>query len=388
MQPLYAVEEKDIRRNTKLGDVRRSLARGVATPSWEVRATSRYPQVERNRRAHGVAEQTLQTRHRDLHGPIAARPTTQADQRDWRDPTANDTLVNVLWMTMDPGTNSHISGNIDATSNVKFQEMKEAIMKHTTLVGATSGGGVRKATAAMDVSSITSVEDAAHNQSAGESPAGGWAMDETGWPIDEEGNQIDGYIDGHLDFVKGGGKGKEKGECWNCRETGHRAAGCTNTPSTGKRSYGPKGQKGKWTSIEENGKERENVGTVDKQGTGPTSAKNPSKKGKGKGYGKGGWQPRWQPSDGVRSICGLKETQAKTDEEGFTDVKTEKTAKSISRDPAPKASMSDNCPALTAKIGAFERLQEEDDETEEEQAFVFQTKKPVRGKSKNATREC
>ena len=73
---------------------------------------------------------------------------------------------------MNPGTRSHISGNFDATSNVKFQEMKEAIMKHTTLVGATSGGGVGESTAAMDVSSIASVKDAAQNQSAGESPAG------------------------------------------------------------------------------------------------------------------------------------------------------------------------------------------------------------------------
>ena len=34
------------------------------------------------------------------------------------DPPSNDTLVNVLWMAMDPGTRSNISGKIDATSNV------------------------------------------------------------------------------------------------------------------------------------------------------------------------------------------------------------------------------------------------------------------------------
>ena len=56
------------------------------------------------------------------------------------DPPSNDTLAIVLWMAMDTGTRSHISGKIDATSNVKFQDMKEAIMKHTALVGATSGG--------------------------------------------------------------------------------------------------------------------------------------------------------------------------------------------------------------------------------------------------------
>ena len=99
------------------------------------------------------------------------------------DPPSNDTLVNVLWMTMDPGSRSHISGKIDAASNVKFQEMKEAIMKHATLVGATSGGGVSKSTTAMDVSSIGSVTDTAQNQSAGEPPAVDWAMGETGWPM-------------------------------------------------------------------------------------------------------------------------------------------------------------------------------------------------------------
>ena len=87
-----------------------------------------------------------------------------------------------------------------------------------------------KSTIAMDVSSIASVTDTVQNQSAGEPPAVEWAMDETGCPIDEEGNQIEGYIDGQLNFVKGGGKGKGKGEGWNCGETGHRAAECTNTP--------------------------------------------------------------------------------------------------------------------------------------------------------------
>ena len=51
------------------------------------------------------------------------------------DPPSNDTLVNVLWMTMGPGARSHISGKLDATSNVQFQEMKEAIMKHATWSG-------------------------------------------------------------------------------------------------------------------------------------------------------------------------------------------------------------------------------------------------------------
>ena len=117
---------------------------------------------------------------------------------------------------MDPGTRSHISGKLDATSKIDFQDMKEAIMKHTTLVGATSGGGLNSSTAAMVISPIASVTDTSLNQPAGESPAVEWGTDEKGWPIDEEGNQIEGYIDGQLNFVKGGGKGKGKGECWNC----------------------------------------------------------------------------------------------------------------------------------------------------------------------------
>ena len=101
--------------------------------------------------------------------------------------------------------------------------MKEANMKHATLVGATTLGGPGKASTAMDVGSIASVTDAGVTQ-PGEAPSSEWAIDETGPPIDEEGNQIEGYIDGQLNFVKG--KGEGKGECWNCGKTGHRAADC------------------------------------------------------------------------------------------------------------------------------------------------------------------
>ena len=55
-------------------------------------------------------------------------------------PPFNDTLVNVLWMAMDQSTRSHISGKLDPAS-VEFQDMKQAILQHTTLVGATSGDG-------------------------------------------------------------------------------------------------------------------------------------------------------------------------------------------------------------------------------------------------------
>ena len=90
----------------------------------------------------------------------------------------------------------------------------------------------------------------------------------------------------------------------------------------------------------------------------------------------GNWQQRWQPN-GVRSICGLTEAKAKTDEEGFTEVKPEKTAKPTSRAPAPKTSMSDCRPVLMAKSEAFERLQEERDNVEEEQPFEFQSEESL-----------
>ena len=48
------------------------------------------------------------------------------------EPPSNDMLANVLWMAMDPGTRSHISGKMDATSNVEFQEVKETIMNTHT----------------------------------------------------------------------------------------------------------------------------------------------------------------------------------------------------------------------------------------------------------------
>ena len=65
----------------------------------------------------------------------------------------NDTLVNVLWVSMDPGTRSHVSTKIDADGDVDFQVMREAVMRHTTLVGATSGSSANRSSA-MDIGSI------------------------------------------------------------------------------------------------------------------------------------------------------------------------------------------------------------------------------------------
>ena len=58
---LFMLLKRVIGRGTKLGDVCGSSERirGMATPDWEVRTTSWYPQDERNCRTHGVTEQTL-----------------------------------------------------------------------------------------------------------------------------------------------------------------------------------------------------------------------------------------------------------------------------------------------------------------------------------------
>lgn len=84
------------------------------------------------------------------------------------------------------------------------------------------------------------------------------------------------------------------------------------------------------------------------------------------------WQQRWQPPR-VQSICGLTEAKAYTDEEGFTAVRPEKTAKLIDCGPALKTSMLDCCPVLTVKSGAFECLQDEEEDDEEEQVPGFQS---------------
>ena len=100
--------------------------------------------------------------------------------------------------------------------------MKEAVRKHATLVGATSGAAANRPTA-MDIGSIAPVADSAQSPDGGEAPVPDWPTDESGWPIDEEGNPFDGWIDGQLNFVKG----KEKGDCWNCGQKGQHAAQCT-----------------------------------------------------------------------------------------------------------------------------------------------------------------
>ena len=49
--------------------------------------------------------------------------------------------------------------------------------------------------------------------------------------------------------------------------------------------------------------------------------------------------------------------------------------------------MSDSCPALTGKSGAFECLREENDEAEEEQAFAFQSEESLYKEKERMQRE-
>ena len=119
-------------------------------------------------------------------------------------PVADDTLVNILWMAMDPGRRRFVSIKVGDNAEIPFQVMKEAIMRHTTLVGATNGAAANRPTD-MVIGPIASVTDQAQNPGGEEAPApvADCQTDESGWPIDEEGNPIEGWIDGHLSFVKG-----------------------------------------------------------------------------------------------------------------------------------------------------------------------------------------
>ena len=72
-------------------------------------------------------------------------------------------------------------------------------------------------------------------------------------------------------------------ELWGKRDTGQRNA---LTPRQRGKSRTALREKEKGTSREEKGKERENVGTVEKQGTGHMSARIHQRRGKEKGMGK------------------------------------------------------------------------------------------------------
>ena len=154
-------------------------------------------------------------------------------------------------------------------------------MRHTALVGATSGGGAGRPVA-MDVSSIASVTDTASSPLAGDPPAADWATGETGWPVDEEGNQIEGWIDGQLNFVKGKGKGKENAGTAGGRGTGQRNALILRPQGKAHTAIREK------ATDKAKGKEREkgNDGRAVKWDIDPMSAKIPQEKEKGRDTGR------------------------------------------------------------------------------------------------------
>ena len=53
-------------------------------------------------------------------------------------PPSQDTLVGVLWASMDSGTKTHVSGKISDVDDVKYEELKKAIMIHASRMEATT----------------------------------------------------------------------------------------------------------------------------------------------------------------------------------------------------------------------------------------------------------
>ena len=62
----------------------------------------------------------------------------------------DDTAVGVPWRAMDQATRTHVSSKID-THEVEYSDLREAVMRYTSLVRATSAS---RAPTAMDIWSI------------------------------------------------------------------------------------------------------------------------------------------------------------------------------------------------------------------------------------------
>ena len=106
---------------------------------------------------------------------------------------SNDTLANVLSLALDPGTRDQVSRKLEDATTVEYKEHKSAIMRRVSLVNATRP--LRPV--AMDIGSIASVvaEGSGGPASAVTQPEAEWlAVDEAGWPVDEEGHKIEGYF--------------------------------------------------------------------------------------------------------------------------------------------------------------------------------------------------
>ena len=292
---------------------------------------------------------------------------------------SNDTLANVLWLAMGPGTRDHVSSKLEDATTVEYKELKTAIMRHVSLVNATRPSRP----VAMDIGSIASVvaEGSGGPASAVPQPEAEWlAVDEAGWPVDEEGYKIEGYFasdtNGQLNFVKGGGKGKGfSGVCFNCGKAGHRAAQCQNPSSAGKgnaggNAWGKGDVKGK--GKRKGGKSCHNCGELGH------FARECPKKGKGKGnsYGKG-WHTPWAPQGGIRALCAIQTREPTVDPDGFETVQT----KPIK----PIVSIRSTPPTIPTKISknTFGLLQEEGTDNK----FVFQSQKSLYKEKENAQKE-
>lgn len=103
-------------------------------------------------------------------------------------PPSDDLLMSVLGMAMDPGTRSHLSGEIDV-EEANYPLLRKTVAGHTNLTSATSqgrGGGPT----AMDIGAIASFTD---TEPSGAAPQGdvaqgeSWTgpVDKAGWPLDE-----------------------------------------------------------------------------------------------------------------------------------------------------------------------------------------------------------
>ena len=69
------------------------------------------------------------------------------------DAPPSDTLVTVLWASMDPNTKAYVAGKIDLDS-MEYVELRQAVMTYTNLITSTT---VKAGPSAMDISAIESV---------------------------------------------------------------------------------------------------------------------------------------------------------------------------------------------------------------------------------------